>query len=130
LYVFGGLDSTGSSTSDVEAYDPATNAWTVRAPLPKPGYELAGGVAEHDVFALGGQNNGGTVESYDPNANVWTTQTPLPKPRGREAFGARNVGGVLYAMGGITEGGTFINTVEAFTPGSNTSENPALDADP
>ena len=36
IYIIGGFDENGSSTTTVETYDPMTDKWTISTPLPKP----------------------------------------------------------------------------------------------
>jgi len=77
IYAVGGVYSPGSSTgfmNAVQAYDPATNTWTSRAPLPNAGTELSVGVRNNTLYVVGGfgmfgpQTYGqvGTTEAYLP----------------------------------------------------------------
>ena len=77
IYAVGGVYSPGSSTGfmdAVQAYDPATNTWTIRAPLPNAGTELAVGVRNNTLYVLGGfawlgpkeYGQVGTTEAYLP----------------------------------------------------------------
>ena len=54
LYVAGGLASEGRALDSVEAYDPATNQWTLKAPMISPRTHL--GLAAHGgrLYAIGG----------------------------------------------------------------------------
>ena len=36
IYIIGGFDETGRSTTNVEVYDPMANKWTTTDPLPQP----------------------------------------------------------------------------------------------
>lgn len=122
IYAVGGLQyfpcSLGSCTqpvATVEAYDAKTNSWTTVAPMPTPRGQLAAGVVNGVLYALGGTDQDGhviaTVEAYDPTTNRWQAVAPMAGPR-RE-HGAGVVNGVLYAVGGS-------NDVEAYDPGTNT----------
>jgi N-acetylneuraminic acid mutarotase len=77
IYAVGGVYSPGSTDgfmNAVQAYDPATNTWTGRAPLPNAGTELAVGVRNNTLYVVGGfamfgpQTYGqvGTTEAYLP----------------------------------------------------------------
>jgi N-acetylneuraminic acid mutarotase len=77
IYAVGGVYSPGSSTgfmNAVQAYDPTTNTWTGRAPLPNAGTELSVGVRNYTLYVVGGfamfgpQTYGqvGTTEAYLP----------------------------------------------------------------
>ena len=59
LYVVGGIDSEGLELDSVEAYDPATNLWTLKASLPTPRAHL--GLTAHDgrLYAIGGFDSAG-----------------------------------------------------------------------
>ena len=108
LYVFGGCTggtcSTGDPvTSTVEAYDPVSNTWSPRGPMPtayEPGAAVAlGGM----IYLIGGDLNMNlesavaTLEAYDPVADTWTAKAPLSAPHDSPAAGA--IGGKLYVTG-------------------------------
>ncbi len=89
----------------VEAYDPSTNSWTQRAPMPTPRYRFAVGVANNVLYAVGGHGASevevpaNVVEAYDPTRNVWNEKPSLPGNRNFVALGSVN--GILYAVGGV-----------------------------
>ena len=97
----------------MEAYNPLANAWTTKAPMPAARYQLATGVVNGILYAVGGLNatNGSvaTNQAYDPTTNAWTTATPMPTARATLSVGV--IGGVLYAI----DGG-FSRTNEAYQP--------------
>ena len=112
LYAVGGIccgccELEGKILRTVEAYDPTTNTWTPKAPLPAPRAGFAVGVANQVLYAVGGFKGGGAegsgiaisvVETYDPTRNVWTTKTSLPVDWFPAGLGV--VKGILYAVGG------------------------------
>lgn len=123
LFVIGGYTKSGFSVwnpvATVYAYDPATDSWTERAPMPTARGALS--VTEHDgkLYAIGGfdrKANNAQVEVYDPERNVWTTAAPLPTPR--DHLAADTVGGKIYAIGGRTNGDYSQNltVVEKYDP--------------
>jgi hypothetical protein len=73
----------------LEVYDPASNGWTTKAPLPNAGVRrAAGAVLRGQLFVVGGErlNDTGTVAlrrtiAYDPVADAWTSRAALPTPR-------------------------------------------------
>lgn len=80
LYVVGGRDGSVCHRS-VEAYDPHTNKWTLRAPMNKRRGGVGVGVANGFLYALGGHDTPAsnpsvcrteTVERYDPGTDTWT----------------------------------------------------------
>lgn len=109
LYVIGGYTQSGFSVwqpvATVYAYDPATNAWSERAPMPTPRGALS--VTEHNgkLYAIGGYDrtaNNAAVEVYDPERNTWAERAPLPTPR--DHLAAATVSGKVYAIGGRLNG--------------------------
>lgn len=112
IYVVGG---TAAGTN--ERYDPVMDQWTQMAPLPTPRFNLAGGVIDGILYAVGGfapsGTNLGTVEAYNPVSNRWSTKAPMPTPRSGAAAGVVN--GILYVVGGAS-----LATVEAYDPTTDT----------
>lgn len=113
IYVVGGFSEpthgnmlTFATSKTVEEYDPATDHWTTKAPLP---IELhhAGAVAYNDqLYVIGGFTKSflsvwhpiPNVHRYDPKTDEWTELAPMPTARG--ALAVAEVEGKLYAIGG------------------------------
>jgi N-acetylneuraminic acid mutarotase len=109
LYVIGGYRQSGLTVwepvATVYAYDPATDKWTERAPMPTARGALS--VSEHDgkLYAIGGYGrkaNSAAVEVYDPERNLWASRAPLPTPR--DHLATATVAGKVYAIGGRLNG--------------------------
>jgi N-acetylneuraminic acid mutarotase len=109
LYAVGGICCNPGHGSrilgTVEAYDPTSNAWTAKAPMPTPRVHAAIGVISGILYVVGGdsendKNANGPVEAYDPIRNVWTAKAPMPTNRSRFGVGVAN--GILYAVGGLS----------------------------
>ena len=109
LYVIGGYRQSGVSVwhavATVYAYDPVTDTWTERAPMPTARGALS--VTEHEgkLYAIGGYDGKATsaaVEVYDPVTNAWTSCAPLPTPR--DHLATATVAGKVYAIGGRVNG--------------------------
>jgi hypothetical protein len=72
LYAVGGANGSVYGTgglATVEAYDPATNTWTTKAAMPMARVDLAGGVVNGVLYAVGGFSGFATfttVEAYTP----------------------------------------------------------------
>lgn len=126
LYVIGGYSRSGLSVwnpvATVYAYDPATDTWTGRAPMPTARGALS--VTEHGgkLYAIGGYDrkaNNAQVEVYDPVLNVWTTAAPLPTSR--DHLGTATVAGKIYAIGGRIDGDYHQNLVvmEQYDPATD-----------
>jgi hypothetical protein len=86
IYVGGGFDGVAVSSA-VQVYDPVTDSWALKRPMPTPRSNLVSGVCGRRIYAIGGidPSDAPTTlnESYDPVADTWTTPEP-PKP----GFGA------------------------------------------
>lgn len=132
LYAIGGVDygpGGGAPIADgwVEAYDPTTDSWTTKSPMPTPRSDFGIAVVNGIIYTIGG---GGaacavptyractTVEAYDPATDTWTTKASLPTPR--MSLGAANAGGIIYAVGGSNDANFWLATVEAYDPASDT----------
>ena len=99
LYVIGGYRQSGLTVwepvATVYAYDPATDSWSERAPMPTARGALS--VTEHDgkLYAIGGYDrkaNSAAVEVYDPVRNSWASarhcrpaRSSGDRDRGRES---------------------------------------------
>jgi N-acetylneuraminic acid mutarotase len=128
IYAIGGLLRTTPSgpetpSSAVEAYDPATDTWTQKAPMPTPRVALSTSVVNGKIYAIGGiYGNGGalfrTVEEYDPATDTWTTKTPMPTARAI-FLSSSVVNGIIYVIGGV-RGETALSKVEAYDPAIDT----------
>jgi N-acetylneuraminic acid mutarotase len=115
LYALGG--SNGNALNTVEAYDPATNTWTTKAPMSTPRWEFASGVISGKIYALGGitvNMKFKSVEAYDPATNTWTPKAPMPDFRWELAAGV--AGRTLYAVDGCCAGNSYAKTLWAFNP--------------
>jgi N-acetylneuraminic acid mutarotase len=124
VYVAGGTRSAGHSVSEssasLEVYDPKTDSWLTKAPMPIGRGSVAGGVVDRLFYVAGGTLDGSTasiqsrVEAYDPSSNSWNLRTPMPTSRA--AAGAAAVDDTLYVIGGLSYGANVLNVNEAFAP--------------
>ncbi len=105
----------------VEAYDPSTNSWSSKAPMPTPRTRHTVGVVNGILYVVGGLNSqtdpsaASRVDAYDPVRNRWAPKAPLPTPRSGVAVGVAK--GTLYVVGGWGPGPTGL--VEAYDPITN-----------
>jgi N-acetylneuraminic acid mutarotase len=106
LYVAGGATPYWGTSGDrrllnvLEVYDPATDTWTTKAPMPTARDGCQGGVIDGKLYVVGGDLVGqlsDKLEVYDPAADTWTTKAPMPTAR--FSFAAGVVNGILYAAG-------------------------------
>ena len=109
IYVIGGYMQSGlgvwQPVATVYAYDPATDSWAERAPMPTSRGALSVTEYEGKLYAIGGyerKSNSAAVEVYDPMRNTWASLSSLPTPR--DHLTVATVSGKLYAIGGRLNG--------------------------
>ena len=111
LYIAGGRTHTIPEFrfSTLE-FDPETQAYTEKAPIPTPRGGPAGAVLYGRLFLMGGEggdNEDGVfpeVEAYDPETDSWQQFPSLKYPR--HGYGAAVIDERIYLAGGATrEGG-------------------------
>lgn len=94
------------SLASVEMYDPETDSWSDRAPLPTPRQAMGAALgADGRIYVVGGARSYsnptpmGVVEIYDPVADSWSEGPPLSHPRrGHQVVATPE--GRIYAIGG------------------------------
>jgi hypothetical protein len=102
FYVAGGQDSTNVPLNNVNRYEPATNTWTARAPLPVAVGQAAVGAAGNKVYVAGGftpaQAVTSTLQIYDITSNTWTFGASMPGAK--EAAAGVVLNNKFYVIGG------------------------------
>jgi N-acetylneuraminic acid mutarotase len=113
----------------VEEYDPATNTWRTRAPMPTGRNHFFAAAVDGKIYAVNGRL--GTsfvtmsdvtdiVEEYDPKTDIWRYMGRSPTRRGDVAGGVHN--GQIYVLGGEYEeprGKVTFWAFEAYDPKAN-----------
>ncbi len=129
LYVFGGYHGTGRyapnrddpddarkeeldrqyalhALDSVECYDPESDTWTPRHPMPKGRQNMGAALgADGRIYVVGGyESYTGSfaqkdVQIYDPKTDSWTMGPRLKTARGNHAVVA-TPDGKIYALGG------------------------------
>jgi N-acetylneuraminic acid mutarotase len=128
IYIIGGFDETGRSSSSVEVYDPSVGDWTTTinteaiSQLPEPLDHAAAAAYNGKLYVVGGGYlNRGDLSNklfiYDPNINKWTEGEDIPSARG--ALTANFINGTLYVVGGIDASGV-VSDNWAYSPVTNT----------
>lgn len=132
IYVVGGFEkpSFGNAsnfgiTPSVEVYDPATDRWASKAPMPVGLHHVGIGVVDKRLYVIGGYTKSGftvwnpvaTVYAYDPATDRWTERASMPTARG--ALSVTEHEGKLYAIGGYDRK-TNNAQVEVYDPILNT----------
>lgn len=143
IYVIGGAGNfPGSKDTSIhparphravgtnEVYDPATNTWETRSPMPTARNHAAAGMVNNKIYVIGGRvgngfitraSNTDIVEVYDPAPDQWgALLAPMPTPRSAVAWGVYR--GKIYVVGGEVRNSTMSATyrsVEAYDPATN-----------
>ncbi len=100
-------------------YDPATDDWTSRKPMPTPRHYFGIAVCDNKIYTVGGGYwDDGWVTSnvnevYDPQTDSWETKTSMPTSR--MSLYANEVEGKIYMIGGQTGGpNSIVNLNDAY----------------
>jgi len=111
IYCIGGLVGRGapfssSVTGAIEVYDPATDTWEVKKPMPTPRAQLEANVVNGKIYLIGGRTGGqnstvSTNQVYDPISEKWETKRPMLYPV--VSFSSAVVGNKIYVLGGQDE---------------------------
>jgi N-acetylneuraminic acid mutarotase len=118
VHAVGGRNPAGQTVATHQVYDPATNSWSERAPLPKARDHMALVAAEGKIHAVGGRFGASSDRTdmhdiYDPATNAWTPGPPLPTPRSGLAYTLYQ--GLILVLGGELTPNTFAEN-EAYDP--------------
>lgn len=120
FYVISGFSTIPDPA--VERFDPSTNTWTSRAPIPTPISQARAAALGAKIYVPGGFNNGfggaiSAMQIYDTATNTWSQGASLPAPRSGAGVAAFN--GKIYIIAGSTAGSD-ANTVFEYDPVANT----------
>ncbi len=131
IYLLGGFaePTLGNLTnltisSRVEAYDPATDRWSDKPPIPTGLHHAGAASVGGKLYLIGGFTKSllsvwqpvATVFIYDPATDRWTEGTPMPTQRG--ALAVTESDGKLFAIGGYDGAGNSA-AVEVYDPASD-----------
>jgi N-acetylneuraminic acid mutarotase len=107
------------------AYDPATDKWSTRSPLPRSLDHMGTAVLNGKIYLVGGFVGGAvhrdgqtTAFEYDPALDTWRILAPMKAGRG--SVGVVALDGKIYAIGGRDPAGTTVATNEVYDPAANT----------
>ncbi|HLH26239.1 MAG TPA: kelch repeat-containing protein [Chloroflexota bacterium] len=138
IYLVGGFRNPFGQREPVDAvwaYDPATDRWTARAPLPTPRGALGVAAIGDRLYAVGGEHRRppdaprptgsplayeplADLTVYDPAADRWDTLTPMRVRRDHLAIGS--IGGRLYVASGRDRPVYDLPFLEEYDPASDT----------
>ncbi|WP_419710541.1 Kelch repeat-containing protein [Pseudomonas sp. NFX224] len=97
------------NVATLEVYDPATNTWTIRTPMPQAQGAPAAATYAGKLYVFGGEQwvpeKKAFAEGwiYDPAKDTWSALPALPTPR--HGLGAGVVANRIYFIDGATQPG-------------------------
>jgi hypothetical protein len=109
IYCIGGRskvgDKGGGYTGVNEVYDPATDTWETKTPMPTPRGWLTAGVVNGKIYLLGGEPQPSLNQVYDPKTDSWTTKASIPFPIVAGGLGSVSVvvDNKIYVIGSKTQ---------------------------
>jgi N-acetylneuraminic acid mutarotase len=117
--------TTGGVVSTNEEYDPTTDTWTYKKPMPTPRENFAIATYQNKVYCLGGYAPDGSAtdvnEVYNPVTDTWETKASLPNPR--YGVKANVVAGKIYLIGGyvgnVSFGYTYLSRNDVYDPATD-----------
>ena len=139
MHVFCGLAPGWKPIGMVYEYDPSSDKWTKKKPMPLASHHVSFTEYKGKIYAFGGfvlPQSGppawvpiDNAWEYDPATDNWKAPAPLPTKRGSPV--AVTVGDKMYVIGGSTPGpketsvplpGTHwaLGSVEEYDPAANT----------
>jgi len=120
-YLSGQINVTGHVGTN-EMYDPATDSWATKEPMPTARNRFGIAVVQNKIYVIGGETDEGYTganEVYDPLTDTWETRTPMPTVRAD--LSANVVDDKIYLIGGTEIYGygawpRAINVTEVYDP--------------
>src|SRR5580704_4872823 len=121
IYVIGGsAKGVGYEIARNEEYDPATDHWRLRAPMPRGLNHIGATALDGKLYSAGGFTSPGHHDpsdaffSYDPSTDTWRTLAPLPSRRGAVAVAALD--GKIHVLGGREGESPLLTAHDVFDP--------------
>lgn len=121
------------SLDTMEEYDPVTNAWRARSPMPTARNHMGAGAVNGKVYVIGGRLTAAfsivmpgqtdAVQEYDPATDSWATKAPMPTARSGGALAVLN--NRIYVAGGEVQTYQYVaafRAFEAYDPATDTWE--------
>jgi N-acetylneuraminic acid mutarotase len=115
-----------------EMYDPETNKWTERSPMPTPRNHAFAGAVDGKIYVIGGRltnpfitvaSNLDVVEEYNPATNLWgESGARAQMPTARSGGGWTTYNGKIYVGGGEIQTRQLLGAfraLEAYDPAAN-----------
>ncbi|MGD6852807.1 MAG: Kelch repeat-containing protein [Candidatus Bathyarchaeia archaeon] len=110
IFTIGGYSRNGGNPiyalSTNEVYDPSTNTWETKSPLPTGRQYIQASVVNGEIYVIGGRTGGiktttAVNEVYNVENDSWTTKAAIPY--GVLGYASAVCGGRVYVFGGLDE---------------------------
>jgi N-acetylneuraminic acid mutarotase len=111
IYCIGG-SVNGPHLTVNEAYDPATDTWETKTPMPTARAGLSANTVNGRIYLMGGDANT-TNEAYDPVTDSWSTKAQIPE--GVVYSPSAVVKNKIYLFGSLTSPATQVYDPETDT---------------
>lgn len=104
-------------TTATYEYDPVSDTWTTKSPVPAGGVGTPYAVAalNNKIYVLASSN----LTEYDPLSDMWIIKTSLPGNRSLAGLVGVPSKNKLYAVGGMDASGNVLGSIEEYDPSSN-----------
>jgi hypothetical protein len=107
IYIIGGYAYPGGPTNVNEVYNPSSDSWSVKAPLPNNQYGVTreNPVINGLIYVTHGRNTPFYTDNYlyDPAGDTWRRKASAQHPR--DGVGCCALDGKLYVVGGRADNG-------------------------
>jgi len=127
IYAIGGVmsdDSYGNAlmTNVNEAYDPSTNSWSTKTPMPTNRTAIQANAVDNKIYVIGGligNMPGPTLTSaneiYDSLTDTWSIGAPIPTPV--FSYVSTVLDDKIYVIGGeVSDGSCFSSANQIYNP--------------
>jgi N-acetylneuraminic acid mutarotase len=123
LYLIGGWRTIPPYPSSLLfMYDPPTNTWSTKEPMPIMSGCSSAGVVDGKIYVLtpcdGHPGIYNFLYVYDPVTNTWVNRDPAPHQHAGAAAGV--IEGKFYVVGGIDGSNGYSAAVDVFNPATGT----------
>lgn len=116
IYAIGGAGDFANvsySYNAVLEYDPTSDTWTAKKPMPTAKGSVATAVYQNKIYVFG--ESDGLNQVYDPATDTWENRASMPTLRAQ--FDANVVNGKIYVIGGHVGGeGSPTDVNEVYDP--------------
>ncbi|XP_039266429.1 kelch-like protein 24 isoform X2 [Styela clava] len=119
IYVIGGGNDDTTSTAQVQCYNPDTNEWVYKTPIPIAQRCITAVSLDNLIYVVGGTTK--SIHCYDPLTDDWIKVVHTQEKQ--ESCGMTVCGGKIYITGGKSEEGLeALDAVTCYDPRTGSIE--------